>query len=120
MSDLRKGISILGSTGSIGTTALDLIARFRERFRVVALAAGRRVDDLKRQIEEFAPELVSVADPRDAAELALALGPNAPRVVSGGEGLICGGDSAGRRCGARGSRRCRRSHAHARGHRQRA
>ncbi len=88
MADSRKGISLLGSTGSIGTTALDLIARFENRFRVVALAAGRRIDDLKQQIEQFAPDVVSVADPRDAAELARALGPRAPRVVSGDEGLV--------------------------------
>jgi 1-deoxy-D-xylulose-5-phosphate reductoisomerase len=88
MADSRKGISLLGSTGSIGTTALDLIARFENRFRVVALAAGRRIDDLKRQVEKFAPDVVSVADPRDAAELARSLGPRAPRVVSGDEGLI--------------------------------
>jgi 1-deoxy-D-xylulose-5-phosphate reductoisomerase len=88
MADSRKGISLLGSTGSIGTTALDLIERFESRFRVVALAAGRRVADLKRQIEKFSPDVVSVADPRDAAELALSLGPRAPRVVSGDEGLV--------------------------------
>jgi 1-deoxy-D-xylulose-5-phosphate reductoisomerase len=88
MADSRKGVSLLGSTGSIGTTALDLIERFEGRFRVVALAAGRRIDDLKHQIEKFAPDVVSVADPRDAAELARALGPRAPRVVSGEEGLV--------------------------------
>jgi 1-deoxy-D-xylulose-5-phosphate reductoisomerase len=84
----RKGVSILGSTGSIGTSTLELIARFEDRFRVVALAAGRRVKALKSQIEQFAPEVVSVADPRDAAELARALGARAPRILSGSEGLL--------------------------------
>ena len=88
MADSRKGVSILGSTGSIGTTALDLIDRFRDRFRVVALAAGRRAADLKRQIEKFEPEVVSVADPADAVELARALGARGPRVLSGDEGLL--------------------------------
>ncbi len=82
-----KGVSILGSTGSIGTTTLELVRRFPDRFRIVALAAGRRVDVLKEQIDLFRPELVSVADPRDAAALADALGAGGPQVVSGSEGL---------------------------------
>jgi 1-deoxy-D-xylulose-5-phosphate reductoisomerase len=83
----RKGVAILGSTGSIGTSTLALIARFQDRFRVVGLAAGRRVAELKEQIERFAPEVVSVADPRDAAELTRALGARAPRITTGAEGL---------------------------------
>jgi 1-deoxy-D-xylulose-5-phosphate reductoisomerase len=84
----RKGVAILGSTGSIGTTALDLIARFPDRFRVVALAAGRRVAQLRDQIARFRPDVVSVADARDAAELARALGSGGPRVFHGHEGLL--------------------------------
>jgi len=88
MSPSRKGVAILGSTGSIGSSTLELIGRFSDRFRVVALAAGRRVSDLKSQIEQFAPEVVSVANPRDAAELAGALGGRGPRIESGAEGLL--------------------------------
>jgi 1-deoxy-D-xylulose-5-phosphate reductoisomerase len=84
----RKGVAILGSTGSVGTTALDLIARFPDRFRVVALAAGRRVEELRAQIARFSPDIVSVADGRDAAALARALGPEGPRVVHGRDGLL--------------------------------
>jgi 1-deoxy-D-xylulose-5-phosphate reductoisomerase len=84
----RRGVSILGSTGSIGTTALELIARFPQRFRVRALAAGRRVGDLKRQIERFRPELVSVADEREAHRLADSLGSDGPEVMSGTAGLV--------------------------------
>jgi 1-deoxy-D-xylulose-5-phosphate reductoisomerase len=84
----RKRVSILGSSGSIGTTALDLISRFEDRFEIVALAAGRRVDTLREQIERFRPQLVSVASPRDARELASALGPRGPEVVSGNAGLV--------------------------------
>ena len=84
----RKRVSILGSSGSIGTTALELISRFEDRFEIVALAAGRRVDTLREQIERFRPQLVSVASPHDAAELASALGPQGPEVVSGQEGLV--------------------------------
>jgi 1-deoxy-D-xylulose-5-phosphate reductoisomerase len=39
-----KGISILGSTGSVGVTTLDVVSRFPERFRVVAMAAGQNLD----------------------------------------------------------------------------
>ncbi len=84
----KKRIAILGSTGSIGTTALELIARFPERFEVVALAAGRNVRLLKEQAERFRPRVVSVAEPADAAELARALGPQGPRVTAGKEGLL--------------------------------
>ncbi|MDX1979295.1 MAG: 1-deoxy-D-xylulose-5-phosphate reductoisomerase [Bryobacteraceae bacterium] len=53
-------IAILGSTGSIGTSTLDVIRRNRERFQVHALAAGANVDLLLRQIGEFQPRVVVV------------------------------------------------------------
>lgn len=65
-----KTVSILGSTGSIGTATLDVIRHFPERFRVVALAAGRNLELLARQVEEFRPQLVAVADAAAARELA--------------------------------------------------
>lgn len=71
-----KGISILGSTGSIGTNTLRVIDRFPERFRVVGLAAGRRVDDLREQIAKYRPAIVSLA----SAELADALRRDFPEV----------------------------------------
>jgi 1-deoxy-D-xylulose-5-phosphate reductoisomerase len=83
-----RRVSILGSTGSIGTTALELIGRFDDRFRVVGLAAGRRVESLKNQIERFRPEIVSVADASNAAELERSLGADGPRVLCGAEGLL--------------------------------
>lgn len=55
----RKRVAILGSTGSIGTQALDMIARHRERFEVVALAAGRNVELLRHQAAEFAPKIAT-------------------------------------------------------------
>ncbi|MFP6626173.1 MAG: 1-deoxy-D-xylulose-5-phosphate reductoisomerase [Deltaproteobacteria bacterium] len=87
-SDTRRAISILGSTGSIGTTSLDVVGRFEDRFRVVGLAAGRRVGLLKEQIERFRPSIVSVADAAEAAHLAEALGRGGPRVCHGAEGLV--------------------------------
>lgn len=56
-----KKISILGSTGSIGKSTLDICRQHAERFKVVALAAGKNVDLLLSQIREFKPQLVSVA-----------------------------------------------------------
>ena len=64
-----KNIAILGSTGSIGRQTLDVVESFPERFRVVALAAGRNLDELAGQIARHRPEIVSVADAALAAEL---------------------------------------------------
>ena len=56
-----KKISLLGSTGSIGTQCLDII-RYNKDIEVVALAAGSNIGLLKEQIKEFAPKYVSVSD----------------------------------------------------------
>jgi len=64
-----KRIAILGSTGSIGVTTLDVIARFPDRFEVVGLAAGRRIDRLAEQVRRFRPHVVSVGDPTGVEEL---------------------------------------------------
>jgi len=82
-----KRIALLGSTGSIGTQTLDVIARFPERLRVVALAAGRSVDLLIQQCKQFRPELVSVARAEDAVLVREALGDPKLRVISGAAGL---------------------------------
>ncbi|MBV8434506.1 MAG: 1-deoxy-D-xylulose-5-phosphate reductoisomerase [Candidatus Eremiobacteraeota bacterium] len=58
---MRKRVAILGSTGSIGTQALDVIARHRDRFEVVALAAGRNVGLLHEQVQRFAPAIATTA-----------------------------------------------------------
>ncbi len=57
-----KKISILGSTGFIGTSTLKIIAAFPDRFKVVGLAAGKNINRLSQQIQSFKPDLVSVAD----------------------------------------------------------
>ncbi len=64
-----KNISILGSTGSIGTQALAVIADNRDKFSVVALGAGRNVVRLREQIEQFQPRLVAVCDAEHARRL---------------------------------------------------
>lgn len=62
-----KKISILGSTGSIGISTLDVIKKNPDRFKVAALSAGRNVELLKRQIERFKPSVAAVID-RDHAD----------------------------------------------------
>lgn len=62
-------IAILGSTGSIGRQALDVVRRFPERFKVVALAAGRNWPLLLEQIKEFHPRLAALAGKSEAREL---------------------------------------------------
>ena len=64
-----KGVSILGSTGSIGTNTLRVIDRFPDRFRVIGLAAGRSVDALSAQIRKYCPLIVSVASSNQAETL---------------------------------------------------
>lgn len=65
-----KKISILGSTGSIGTQALDVIAHNQDNFKVTALSCAKSLPLLCRQIEEFSPEAVAVKDETDAKEIA--------------------------------------------------
>ncbi|MFO7569646.1 MAG: 1-deoxy-D-xylulose-5-phosphate reductoisomerase [Smithellaceae bacterium] len=64
-----KNVTILGSTGSIGVNALDVIASHPEKFKVKALAAGRNVRLLASQIEKFKPEIVSVSSRTEALKL---------------------------------------------------
>ncbi len=78
-----KRIAILGSTGSVGTQALDVVRRFPERFQVVGLAAGRGGKALVEQARCFRPARVAVADDRAEAELREALGKTACEIRSG-------------------------------------
>jgi 1-deoxy-D-xylulose-5-phosphate reductoisomerase len=77
-----KKISIIGSTGSIGSQTLDVVAAHSDRLKVVALAAGaKHLDVLAKQIRQFEPELVSVPDQNSAQELSRLLGKTASRVA---------------------------------------
>lgn len=64
-----KKISVLGSTGSIGVNVLNVVRQFPKKFTIVGLAAGKNIEVLKHQIEEFSPSLVSVYDAEHAALL---------------------------------------------------
>lgn len=82
-----KQISILGSTGSIGTQALDVASRWPEEFSVCALAAGRNIDLLEQQIRAFRPQIASVMEEQGALELRRRVADTPCRVVWGQEGL---------------------------------
>ncbi len=62
-------ITVLGSTGSIGASTLDVVRQNRHRFQIYALAAGRNLDVLASQILEFTPKRVTVPDPDRLAQL---------------------------------------------------
>lgn len=60
--NIVKAITLLGSTGSIGTQTLDIVTQYPEQFRLVGLAAGRNVEMLAAQIREFRPEIAAIGD----------------------------------------------------------
>ena len=64
-----KGIAILGSTGSIGTNTLRVVERLDDRFAVVGLGAGFKIEELAEQIERFRPRVASVRRQEDASVL---------------------------------------------------
>ena len=90
-----KAISVLGSTGSIGTQTLEIVEDFPDQFRVVALSAGRNLSLLVSQIQRHRPAVVALADPALLAELndrLMALPAETrpdplPHLVGGPEGL---------------------------------
>src|SRR3989475_4244889 len=69
-----RSLAILGSTGSIGTQALDVVRHNPERFRVVGLGAGSSHELLVGQVREFMPPLVAIADEEAAAQLKSKIG----------------------------------------------
>lgn len=82
-----KRIAILGSTGSIGTQALNVIRRHRDRFAVEVLCAGSNADLLVQQALEFDPNAVAIADEGKYAQVSEALQPRGIKVYAG-EGAI--------------------------------
>ena len=84
------GVSVLGSTGSIGISTLDVIAQHPERYRAIGLAANTDVEGLFQQCERFQPTVVAMADEASAAELAkrLAFIGSSIEVLAGEAGVI--------------------------------
>ncbi len=89
-----KSLSILGSTGSIGRQTLSVVESLPGQFKILALAAGSNLDELLPQIERHHPELVSVATPQLADDLARRLrekGIASPAIHHGREGMLAVG-----------------------------
>jgi len=82
----RVTVSVVGSTGSIGTQTLEVVAADPERFRVVALGAQRSVEQLVAQAQAVRPEVVAIGDPALAGDLAGRL-PIGTEVLAGPDGL---------------------------------
>lgn len=84
-----KAISLLGSTGSIGTQTLDIVSQYPEKFRVVGLAAGSNIELLVEQIKQFRPEIVAICASEKFKELqeAIANLDYQPQLLAGEEGV---------------------------------
>ena len=84
---MRKSITILGSTGSIGENTLNIIKSKPELFRVTALVAKSNIEKLTGQIEKFRPKMVSVTDEAKAKKLRRIVGGKV-KILSGVEGAV--------------------------------
>lgn len=82
-----KSISVLGSTGSIGRQALDVVDSFPDRFRVVALACRSSAEEVILQARRFRPQLVAVEEEKAATTVCDRLGRDGMQVVVGSEGI---------------------------------
>jgi 1-deoxy-D-xylulose-5-phosphate reductoisomerase len=83
-----KGLSILGSTGSVGTNVLRVVDAFPDRLRVIALAAGSNVERLAEQVARYRPQAVSVATAEAAEALGRLVDLSATRVGVGLDGAV--------------------------------
>ena len=85
-----KAITLLGSTGSIGTQTLDIVQHNPDKFRLVGIAAGRNVTLLAEQVRQFKPEIVAIRDESKLAELkdAIADVDPQPQILAGADGIV--------------------------------
>ena len=85
-----KAITLLGSTGSIGTQTLDIVEHHPDKFRLVGIAAGRNVTLLAEQVRQFKPEIVAICDESKLAELKAAIADvdPQPQILAGKEGIV--------------------------------
>lgn len=85
-----KAISLLGSTGSIGTQTLDIVAQHPDQFRIVGLAAGRNVALLAQQIRQFRPAIVAICETEMLSDLKAAIADIEPQptLLAGEAGVI--------------------------------
>lgn len=85
-----KAITLLGSTGSIGTQTLDIVASHPDRFELVGIAAGNNVELLAQQVRQFKPEIVAIRNAEKLPQLREAiadLDPQ-PEILAGEDGII--------------------------------
>jgi 1-deoxy-D-xylulose-5-phosphate reductoisomerase len=85
-----KLITIIGSTGSIGTQTLEIAAQYPEEFKIVGLAAGNNIELLARQVEQFRPQIVATCYEEKLPELQAALAglDYEPILLAGEEGVV--------------------------------
>ncbi|SKB13631.1 1-deoxy-D-xylulose 5-phosphate reductoisomerase [Planktothrix sp. PCC 11201] len=85
-----KAITLLGSTGSIGTQTLDIVAEYPEQFRIVGLTAGRNITLLAQQIRAFNPSIVAISNPDQLPELKALIADIDPQpiLIAGEQGII--------------------------------
>jgi 1-deoxy-D-xylulose-5-phosphate reductoisomerase len=85
-----KAITLLGSTGSIGTQTLDILEHHPDQFRLVGIAAGSNVTLLAQQVRQFKPEVVAICDRTKLPDLKAALADLDPQpmILSGEEGIV--------------------------------
>lgn len=82
-----KKLSILGSTGSVGTQTLEVVREYKDRFEVEALAAGSNIELLEQQVREFRPKITAVADEKKYREFKARVN-GLTRVAAGQEGIV--------------------------------
>jgi len=85
---LPKRVAILGSTGSIGTQALDVIARHPDRFTVAGLAAGKQIEKLREQAERFGVKVAASADEGPAGLLRVAVESKPDVLLAATDGFV--------------------------------
>ena len=83
-----KKIVILGSTGSIGTSTLDIVSKFPGKFQAIGMTAGTNVDKLEEQVRTFGPAMVAMSDEAAAQQLRVRCKGLPTKVLGGAEGLV--------------------------------
>jgi 1-deoxy-D-xylulose-5-phosphate reductoisomerase len=81
-----RNIALLGSTGSIGMSTLDLVRQFPERFKIHGMVAGRNLKRFAAQIREFSPQCVAIKNAEDVPRLGQMLGKKRPEILWGERG----------------------------------
>ncbi len=85
-----KAITLLGSTGSIGTQTLDIVAQYPDQFRIVGLAAGNNVEMLAAQVRQFQPSIVAIRAEEKLPALKAAIADINPQpiILAGEAGIV--------------------------------